>query len=152
MKSVSCSVMSDSLRSIPWNVTHQGPLSMGFSMDKNRGVGCHSLVQGIFPPRNWTHVSCITGRYFPLSLWNVKLYYYRSGEQQDEPQAYLCSRFPVKHSSPIIPRRGTADSLPSLRETRKSRWGTQWQFPIVRPLMILFWLVFSISWDLNFPN
>ena len=33
---------------IPWTVAHQGPLSMGFS-GKNTGVGCHSLLQGIFP-------------------------------------------------------------------------------------------------------
>ena len=28
--------------------THQAPLSMGFSR-KNTGVGCHFLLQGIFP-------------------------------------------------------------------------------------------------------
>ena len=32
----------------PWTVTCQGPLSMGFS-GKNTGVGCHFLLQGIFP-------------------------------------------------------------------------------------------------------
>ena len=34
VKSVSCSVMSDS--AIPWNVIHQGPLSMGFSRQEYR--------------------------------------------------------------------------------------------------------------------
>jgi len=31
----------------PWTVDHQGPLSLGFSK-QNTGVGCHSLLQGIF--------------------------------------------------------------------------------------------------------
>ena len=44
---VSCSVMSDSSRP-PWTVPRQAPLSMGFSPDKNTGVGCHKLLQGIF--------------------------------------------------------------------------------------------------------
>ena len=38
--------MSDSV--IPWTVAHQAPLSMGFSRQEY-GVGCHSLLQGIFP-------------------------------------------------------------------------------------------------------
>ena len=32
----------------PWTVAGQAPLSMGFSR-KNSGVGCHFLLQGIFP-------------------------------------------------------------------------------------------------------
>ena len=32
---------------IPWTVTHQAPLSMGFSR-QNIGEGCHALLQGIF--------------------------------------------------------------------------------------------------------
>ena len=32
---------------IPWTAAHQAPLSMGFS--KNPGVGCHFLLQRIFP-------------------------------------------------------------------------------------------------------
>ena len=32
----------------PWN-----------SLGKNTGVDCHALLQGIFPTRDWTHVSCI---------------------------------------------------------------------------------------------
>ena len=33
---------------IPWTVAWQAPLSMGFPMDKNTGMDCHSLLQGIF--------------------------------------------------------------------------------------------------------
>ena len=32
----------------PWTVAHQAPLSVGFA-SKNAGVGCHFLLQGIFP-------------------------------------------------------------------------------------------------------
>ena len=32
----------------PWTVAHQAPLSMG-SPGKNTGVGCHFLLQRIFP-------------------------------------------------------------------------------------------------------
>ena len=33
----------------PWTVACQAPLSMRFSRLKNTGVGCHFLLQGIFP-------------------------------------------------------------------------------------------------------
>ena len=32
----------------PWNVAYQSPQSMEFS-SKNTGVGCHFLLQGLFP-------------------------------------------------------------------------------------------------------
>ena len=32
----------------PWTVGHQSPLSMGFCKQET-GVGCHALLQGIFP-------------------------------------------------------------------------------------------------------
>ena len=41
-------VMADSLR--PMTIAHQAPLSMGFS-SKNTGVGCHALLQRVFPPQ-----------------------------------------------------------------------------------------------------
>ena len=34
----------------PWTVTRQAPLSVGFSR-QNTGVGCHALLQRIFPTR-----------------------------------------------------------------------------------------------------
>ena len=43
-----------------WIVTLQAPLSMGFP-SKNTGVGCHALLQGIFPTQGsnvgWIHMS-----------------------------------------------------------------------------------------------
>ena len=49
--------MSNSLRPFglysPWN-----------SPDQNTGVDSLSLLQGIFPTRDWTQVSYIAGRFF----------------------------------------------------------------------------------------
>ena len=46
--SVIRSVVSDSLWPW-WTAAHQAPLSMGFSRQKNTEVGCHALLQQIFP-------------------------------------------------------------------------------------------------------
>ena len=43
-----CLVAQSCLFETPWTVAHQAPLSMGFP-GKNIGVGCHFLLQGIFP-------------------------------------------------------------------------------------------------------
>ena len=51
----------------PRTVVCQAPLSMRFSRQEYRS-GCHFLLQGIFPPRNRTCVSCgsyIAGQFFP---------------------------------------------------------------------------------------
>ena len=45
---MSHSVMSDSFAT-PWTVAHQAPLCPWDSPGKNTGVGCHFLLQGIFP-------------------------------------------------------------------------------------------------------
>ena len=49
----------------PWTVACQAPLSMEFP-GKNTGVGSHSLLQGIFRPRDRTQVSHIAGRFFTI--------------------------------------------------------------------------------------
>ena len=55
----------------PWTVSRQAPLSMGFP-SKKTGVGCHFLLQRIFPIQgsDRTHVSCAscTGRWI-LDQW-----------------------------------------------------------------------------------
>ena len=65
-QSVSCSVVSNSLRPhgqwltrllCPWN-----------SPGKSTGVGCHCLLQGIFPPRDQTWVSRIVTDSLPSEL------------------------------------------------------------------------------------
>ena len=53
-----------------WILTHQAPLSMGFSGQEYR-VSCHALLQGIFPTQNRTCVSCnfcITVGFFTAEL------------------------------------------------------------------------------------
>ena len=43
----------------PWTVALQAPLSMGFSI-KNTGVGCHALLQWIFPTQGLkSHLLCL---------------------------------------------------------------------------------------------
>ena len=37
------------LSATAWTVARQTPLSMGISPGKNTGVGCHALLQEIFP-------------------------------------------------------------------------------------------------------
>lgn len=44
-------VVSDSFAT-PWNRACQAPLSMGFPMQEH-GVGCHFLLQLIFPTQGW---------------------------------------------------------------------------------------------------
>ena len=44
----------------PWTVSHQAPLSTAFSAEDAR-VGCHALLQGIFPTQDSnvvSHISC----------------------------------------------------------------------------------------------
>ena len=45
-----------------WTVVHQ--TFQWNSSCKNTGAGCHSLLQGILWPRDWTQVSRTAGRYF----------------------------------------------------------------------------------------
>ena len=59
---VSHSVVSDSLR--PHRLQLSRLLCPWNSPGKNTGVGCHSLLQGIFRPRDQTQISCIVGRFF----------------------------------------------------------------------------------------
>ena len=54
-----------------WTVASQAPLSMGFS-SKNTGVCCRALLQGIFPPRDRTHVSCVADRHFTAYILSKK--------------------------------------------------------------------------------
>ena len=55
--SQSCPTLCDPRLLCPW----------GFSRQKYWS-GCHALFQGIFQPRNWIQVSCITGR-FITAFW-----------------------------------------------------------------------------------
>ena len=48
----------------PWTVAHQAPLYMEFSRQEWVAI---SFSRGSSQPRDWTHVSCITGRFLHLS-------------------------------------------------------------------------------------
>ena len=48
-----CIVTNSWLCVTPWTVARQAPLSMGFP-GRNTGVGCHFLLQGIFPDQAWS--------------------------------------------------------------------------------------------------
>ena len=45
-----------------WIVACQAPLSVGFP--RQVGVGCHFLLQEIFPTKELNYISCIAGRFF----------------------------------------------------------------------------------------
>ena len=48
---LTCSVVSNSLR--PHDYSLVGTSVHGDSPGKNTGVGCHALLQGIFPTQGW---------------------------------------------------------------------------------------------------
>ena len=52
-----------------WTVACQAPLSWN-SPGRNTGVGCHALLQGIFPTQDQTQVSYIAGRFF--TIWATR--------------------------------------------------------------------------------
>ena len=65
---VSHSVVSNSLQ--PCGLLPTRLLCPWDSPGKSTGVGCHSLLQGIFPTRDRTQVSLIAGRFF--SIWATR--------------------------------------------------------------------------------
>ena len=61
-------VVSDSLG--PHNCSLPGSSVHGDSPGKNTGLGCHFLLQGIFPTQGWSQVSYIAGRFF--TIWHTR--------------------------------------------------------------------------------
>ena len=61
---LSHSVVSDSLQ--PPGLLPIRLLCPWDSPDKNTGVGCHALLQGIFPAQDQTQVSCIADGFFTV--------------------------------------------------------------------------------------
>ena len=74
--SVSCQVMSDSFQD-PMDCSPPGSSYPWDFWDKNSGVGCHVLLQGIFPTLGSNlHLLCWQVVYFPLShqgspMWTI---------------------------------------------------------------------------------
>ena len=48
----------------PMDCSSPGSSVHGDSPGKNTGVGCHALLQGIFPSQGLNQVSCTVGRFF----------------------------------------------------------------------------------------
>ena len=69
-----CAVLSHVwLFATPWTVAGQPHLSMKFSRQEyfqEKGVGCHSLVQGTFPTQGSNLVSYIAGKFF--TIWATR--------------------------------------------------------------------------------
>ena len=51
----------------PMGCSPPGPSCPWDSPGKNVRVGCHALLQGVFPTRDQTGISCIGGRFFTTS-------------------------------------------------------------------------------------
>ena len=65
---VSCSFVPDSLQ--PHGLQSTRVLCPWDFPGKDTGVGCHFLLQGIFPTQGSNQVSCIAGRFF--TVWGIK--------------------------------------------------------------------------------
>ena len=52
----------------PWTVARSAPLSWDFP-GKSTGVGCHFLLQGIFPTGIETLSPALAGGFFTTELW-----------------------------------------------------------------------------------
>ena len=64
---VLCCVLGRSVMSKELDMTDSslsGSTVHGDSPGKNTRVGCHALLQGIFPTQGWNHVSHIAGGFF----------------------------------------------------------------------------------------
>ena len=64
----SCPTLCD-----PMDCSPPGSPVHGDSPGKHTGVGCHALLRGSSPPRDWTKVSRIVGRFFTVWTTTVSL-------------------------------------------------------------------------------
>ena len=71
LNAVLCAVLSQSVTLCdPMDCSLPGSSFHGDSQGKNTGVGCHALLQGIFPTQGRTQASCITGGFF--TIWAIR--------------------------------------------------------------------------------
>ena len=101
---LSCSVVPNSLWS-PWTVACRAPLSMKFS-GQEYGVGCHSLLQGIFPTQG-SNSGLLHCRWIFTSWATREAQEYWSG--QPIPSPGDLPDLGIEPGSPALP----ADSLPA---------------------------------------
>ena len=98
-----------------WTVAHQAPLSMEFP-GKNTGVGCHALLQGIFPTQGLNpHPMSLTlaGRFFTTSTtWEAHLLFtHQVVSNCLRPHGLQHARLPCPSLSPGV----CSDSCPLSR-------------------------------------
>ena len=95
----SCPTLCD-----PMDYSSPGSSVHGDSPGKNIGVGCHALLQGIFPSQGLNQVSCTAGRFFTnwatreahMSLSSVAQFVFRLCD----PMECTTPGFPVHHQFP----------------------------------------------------
>ena len=63
------SLTRDRLFTTPWTVAYQAPLSTEFSRQEYWGGWPFPSPWGSSRPRDWTQVSCLTGR--PFTIWAI---------------------------------------------------------------------------------
>ena len=93
----------------PWTVSHQFPLFMGFSRHKNTWVGCHFLLQGIFPTQGLnSHLLHLhqwaTREAHREQLIIAKTWPFFENPGQLYPCQFLCQRLllSIVYGSPLI--------------------------------------------------
>ena len=57
----------------PWTGAHQAPLCPWDSLGKNTGVGCHALLQGIFPARVSVSPALAGGFFTTSATWEAQM-------------------------------------------------------------------------------
>ena len=140
---VSCSVMSDSLW--PHGLYLPGASVHGDSPGKNSGVGCHALLQGVFPtqgsnpglPRcKWilyglSYLGSLEAGYICLFMWSlhtISLEMLISWSSQSNQTSYIVAGFQKNgnwYSHACPPKRLThygAVSLPSDKTWNSTSW------------------------------
>ena len=73
---LSCSVVAD--YATPLTVAYQAPLSMGILQARILECVAIPFSMGSSQPRDWTHVSCIAGRFF--TIWATREAQYTTRE------------------------------------------------------------------------
>ena len=102
----------------PMDCSPTGSSVYGDSPGKKTGESCHAVLQGIFPTRGWTQVSCITDRFF--TVWATR-------ETQEYWSGYSISS-PVDLPDPGVEPGSSAlqvDSLPAKLPGKPKHFLTQ---------------------------
>ena len=96
----------------PWTPVCQGPLPMGFYRPEYWS-SCHSLLQGILQPRDWTWVSCTAGRFF--TIWATREAQCLITGSPGRKNALVCSIF-----------LSCGGNTPTVTDFRPPTWQQRW--------------------------